>query len=268
MALQRETVKVCPGPAVTPHVAKLSTSELLAETENGVQSELVVGVRVGAKEGVAVGWVGRAVGRAVGKPTSTVGPADGEGVGLALGRAVVGTNVGIDEGENEGMAEGARVGGTLGIADGAGVVALVGLKVGKTVGMTEGRKVGRKLGLGEGGDVGDMVGKNVTACTPRGPETTAFPAQDVASIHPRRTMYCCWFVPTGTVYCTCEHVPHAAGAAAPPDPVLSYTTSAPAAVKTRIVVCPVHEAPEYSELHVLTTNVCPDAATTPQVAKF
>jgi len=52
--------------------------------------------------------------------------------------------------------------------------------------------------------------------------------------------------------------------------VSSYTTSTPAAVYTRSVVEPVHEAPAkpYGVLHVLTVNVCVAAAITPQVATF
>jgi hypothetical protein len=81
-------------------------------------------------------------------------------------------------------------------------------------------------------------------------------------------MYVCVVVPAGTVYCTCAHVPHEAGAKTPPEPVLPYTTSAPTALKMRIVVEPEHVALESKELHMLATNVWPAEAVTPQVAKL
>jgi hypothetical protein len=86
------------------------------------------------------------------------------------------------------------------------------------------------------------VGANDTLRTPIGPETMAVPEQEVAPMHPRRTRYCCWSVPAGTVNCTCEHVPHSGGGPAP-EPVSSYTNSTPAGEKTRSVVWPVHDAP-------------------------
>ena len=48
-------------------------------------------------------------------------------------------------------------------------------------------------------------------------------------------------------------------------PVSSHTTSTPAAEYTRSTVEPVHEAPGYSALHMLTVNVWPALAITPQV---
>jgi hypothetical protein len=82
----------------------------------------------------------------------------------------------------------------------------------------------------------------VTSCTPVAPETMAVPEQKVDPTQPSLTMYVWGGAPAGTVYCTCEHVPQPDGGPAP-EPVSSYTTSTPAAVKTRSVVWPVHDAP-------------------------
>ena len=49
-------------------------------------------------------------------------------------------------------------------------------------------------------------------------------------------------------------------------PVSSYTTSTPIAEYTRSAVWPVHVAPEYNALHMLTVNVCPALAVTPHIA--
>ena len=49
-------------------------------------------------------------------------------------------------------------------------------------------------------------------------------------------------------------------------PVSSYTTSTPAAVRTRSTVWPVHDAAGYSAEHMLTVKVWPAEAVTPHVA--
>ena len=53
-----------------------------------------------------------------------------------------------------------------------------------------------------------------------------------------------------------------------PVPVSSYTTSTPVALKTRRAVMPVHDAAGYSSGHMLTVNVCPADAVTPQFAEL
>ena len=78
-------------------------------------------------------------------------------------------------------------------------------------------------------------------------------------------------MPTGTVYCNCAHTVEPEmqmGGGRLPEPVSSYTTSTPADVKTRRVVEPVHVAPAYSALHMLTVNVWPALAVTPQVGSL
>ena len=61
---------------------------------------------------------------------------------------------------------------------------------------------------------------------------------------------------------------HAAGGTPAPEPVSSYATSTPAAVKMRRVEEPAHDAPANSAPHMLTVNVCPAVAVTPHMASF
>jgi hypothetical protein len=134
--------------------------------------------------------------------------------------------------------------------------------------------VGLKVGIDDGAtvflNVGAAVGVYVTSCTPN-PAMMAVPEHVVAPVQPSRIMYVCHKVPAGTVYCTCAHVlppPMQAAGGRLPVPVSSYTTSTPAALKTRSTVEPKHDAPAYNAPHMLTVNFWPALAVTPHTGSL
>ena len=139
---------------------------------------------------------------------------------------------------------------------------LVGKDEGKTVGIAVGLRVGTTVGLGEG--------EKLKSDTPA-PVTATTPVQEVVPTQPSRMINVWEADLSGTVYCTCAQMlfplKHALGGMSPV-PVSSYTSSMPVDVKRRRVVWPVHEAPGYRAPHILTTNVCPALAVTPQEATF
>lgn len=73
----------------------------------------------------------------------------------------------------------------------------------------------------------------------------SFPTQAVLPRHPSLMTYVCTGQLRGTVNCTCAQIlpfnMHAGGGRLP-EPVSSYTTSTPAALKMRITVLPLHTA--------------------------
>ena len=181
----------------------MSVAVLLAV--HAPHNEMPVVASVVTALGAGLGAVGMAVGWAVGVSLFIVGLADGNAEGMGLGLKVVGTSVGIDVGGG------------------------VGARVGKLL-------VGNRVGA--------LVGANVTAVMPA-PVMAAWPVQAPLAMQPSRIRYVCERVPAGTVYCTCAHelppLMHCAGGKFAV-PVSSYTTSTPAAVKTRITVWPVQLA--------------------------
>jgi len=258
---------VWPADAVTPQVAKLTVSEAVLEVAKFGHSSMLVGAAVGKGDGLGVGAVGAGEGIGVGKKACTVGAIVGNIVGVVVGSAVVGPNVGKNEGKKDGVAVGMGVGGVRGKAVGPIEGGVDGTEEGGCVGTADGANVGATEGRAVGAVEGAAVGVNETSCKPVEPATTVVPAHDPAAVHPCRIMYVCIEEPAGTVNWTCEQVPHEAGAVAP-EPVLSYATSTPNALKMRIVVEPVHAALESKSLHMLATNVWPADAVTPQVAKL